>query len=409
MKSVVMLIPVVLLLFACQVEKHVEQDSLSKSNVVQKFSYKNKSIQGPLVVVLPGKISSNDLAFSMKVSNNNIADFAAIELSDANFQVVEASSHPAYLDEYLLALRQGDENAVRIFRERYFSQVKMILSFDVVKAEPVSGVNKSFNGVAIGSLVSMAMAFAGKADVGRATGAIISSVNSNENSSVWVVGMRYKVLSPHSGTQVSTNYLEDKLEVSSQSQSFLCITKGEAKRDGFDSIVERLIQKSVEELDTSFKTSQIDEADIKLKRKESVKGDEKVVDEYVGKVKKKKQETADALVFVERYKNGQVSLSDPLVVYCASTRALLEEAMKNPQMPRLDELEKQSAKLTGDLRETHSYKYQIVESGVETCKIRCTDRYTITVMGSLSQGYYSVTYSLAKENGEWKICDIVFG
>jgi hypothetical protein len=53
--------------------------------------YENKGIKGPTLVVIPGEIKSNNATFTQKISSNNIADFAELELGNANFGILERS------------------------------------------------------------------------------------------------------------------------------------------------------------------------------------------------------------------------------------------------------------------------------------------------------------------------------
>ena len=58
----------------------------------QPVEYVNASKKGPALVVIPGEIKSNNATFVQKFTANNIADFGEIELSSANFQVLERSN-----------------------------------------------------------------------------------------------------------------------------------------------------------------------------------------------------------------------------------------------------------------------------------------------------------------------------
>src|SRR4051794_1843793 len=51
------------------------------------IAYSSK--QGPAVIVLPGQVKSNNPGFGSKFGPNNIADFGELELSRANFVVLD--------------------------------------------------------------------------------------------------------------------------------------------------------------------------------------------------------------------------------------------------------------------------------------------------------------------------------
>ena len=57
----------------------------------KEVDYVNKSTKGPALVVIPGEVKSNNATFTQRFLPNNIADFGELELSAANFQVLELS------------------------------------------------------------------------------------------------------------------------------------------------------------------------------------------------------------------------------------------------------------------------------------------------------------------------------
>src|SRR5436305_1128879 len=79
----------------------------------KEIEYTNKSHKGPVLVVIPGDIKSNNATFTQKFGPNNIADFAELELSSANFQVLERSNIGPLLNEVSLAYNLGDPQAAR--------------------------------------------------------------------------------------------------------------------------------------------------------------------------------------------------------------------------------------------------------------------------------------------------------
>ncbi|OYU44778.1 MAG: hypothetical protein CFE44_11105, partial [Burkholderiales bacterium PBB4] len=58
----------------------------------KEVEYTNRNKKGPALVVIPGEIKSNNATFTQKFSSNNIADFGELELSNANFPVLERSN-----------------------------------------------------------------------------------------------------------------------------------------------------------------------------------------------------------------------------------------------------------------------------------------------------------------------------
>ena len=63
--------------------------------------------------MIPGEIKSNNATFVPRFGPNNIADFAEIELSKANFQVLERTNLGPLLNEFTLAYNLGDPDQAR--------------------------------------------------------------------------------------------------------------------------------------------------------------------------------------------------------------------------------------------------------------------------------------------------------
>ena len=73
-------------------ETSQKANAAADQTVYQAVDYTNASKKGPALVVIPGEIKSNNATFLQKFTANNIADFGEIELSSANFQVLERSN-----------------------------------------------------------------------------------------------------------------------------------------------------------------------------------------------------------------------------------------------------------------------------------------------------------------------------
>ncbi len=88
------------LLVACQTPGGVRGTSASASAnaaadqmMYREVVYRNASQKGPRLVVLPGRIKSNNATFTQKVTTNNIADFGELELGKANFRTTHAQDN----------------------------------------------------------------------------------------------------------------------------------------------------------------------------------------------------------------------------------------------------------------------------------------------------------------------------
>ena len=101
--------------------------------------YTNVNKKGPALVVIPGEIKSNNATFLQKFTANNIADFGEIELSAANFQVLERSNLGPVLNEFALAYNLGDPDAARKFLKMgKLKSTKYVVKFDILKTEQVA-------------------------------------------------------------------------------------------------------------------------------------------------------------------------------------------------------------------------------------------------------------------------------
>ena len=225
--------------------------------IYQKIEYTNAAKQGPALIVLPGEIKSNNATFTQKFTSNNIADFGEIELSAANFQVLERSNLGPILNEFTLAYNLGDPEAARKFlRMGKLKSTKYVVKFDILKTEQVAAAQEGFDGRAVGNVVGLLGVFSGSrggAQAGTAGGAAIGSVQTGETSGVWVIGMRYKIINAETTEQVATGYTEEKMEVGTTSKSVLGVSSSQQGGLSLDTMVQRLIQKTVWEIDNKYK------------------------------------------------------------------------------------------------------------------------------------------------------------
>jgi curli biogenesis system outer membrane secretion channel CsgG len=217
----------------------------------------NAGKPGPALVVIPGEIKSNNASFTSKITPNNIADFAEVELSSANFQVLERSNLGPLLREFELAYNLGDPQQARKFLGMgKLKTTKYVVKFDILKAEQIASAQQGFDGRAIGDMAALAGAFSrswGGAQAGAVAGRGIGSVQSNEATTVWLVGMRYKIINAETTEQVATGYTEEKMEIGATRQAVLGVSQSQQGGVGLDTMVQRLVQKSVWEIDSKYK------------------------------------------------------------------------------------------------------------------------------------------------------------
>jgi hypothetical protein len=223
----------------------------------QSVEYANKDKKGPAVIVIPGEIKSSNATFLQKFTSNNIADFGEVELSSANFQVLERSNLGPLLKEFELAYNLGDPNEARKFlRMGKLKTTKYVVKFDILKTEQVAAAQQGFDGAAIGQMAGLLGVFSGSrggAQAGTVAGAGIGSVHTSESSGVWIIGMRYKIINAETTEQVATGYTEEKMEVGAKSTSVLGVSQSQQGGVSLDTMVQRLVQKSVWEIDSKYK------------------------------------------------------------------------------------------------------------------------------------------------------------
>mgnify|MGYP003694460859 CR=1 FL=1 len=129
---------------------------------------------------------------------------------------------------------------------------KYIVKFDILKTEQVaaaqSGIRRArdrANGRAPGRL-----GFARRA---AATRRRRLGANTSESSGVWIIGMRYKIINAETTEQVANGYAEEKMEVGATSTSVLGISQSQQGGVSLDTMVQRLIQKTVWDIDNKYK------------------------------------------------------------------------------------------------------------------------------------------------------------
>ncbi len=219
--------------------------------------YKNANRKGPALVVIPGEIKSNNATFLQKFTANNIADFGEIELSSANFQVLERSNLGPLMKEFELAYNLGDPDQARKFlRMGKLKTTKYVVKFDILKTEQIASAQQGFDGRTLGQMGGLLGAFSGSVGCARAGavgGTALGSVDSGEATSVLIIGMRYKIINAETTEQVAQGYTEEKMEVGATSQAALGISQSQQGGVGLDTIVQRLVQKSVWEIDSKYK------------------------------------------------------------------------------------------------------------------------------------------------------------
>ena len=139
-------------------------NAAADSVAYKEVAYVNKAKRGPALVVIPGDVKSNNATFAQKFGPNNIADFGELELSNANFPVLERSNLGNLLQEISLAYNLGDVDAARkTMQIGKLKTTKWVVKFDILKAEQIAENQKGFDGRAVGGLLGLFGGIAGSA------------------------------------------------------------------------------------------------------------------------------------------------------------------------------------------------------------------------------------------------------
>jgi curli biogenesis system outer membrane secretion channel CsgG len=234
-----------------------QANQMADKTVYQAVEYANRNKKGVPVIVIPGEIKSSNATFLQKFTPNNIADFGELELSNANFQVLERSNLGPLLREFELAYNLGDPQAARKFLGMgKLKTTKYVVKFDILKTEQVAAAQEGFDGRTLGRMAGLLGAYAGTrsgAAAGAVGGTAVGSVHSGESTSVWVIGMRYKIIDAETTEQLAQGYTEEKMEVGATSGGALGVNSAQQGGAGLDTMVQRLVQKSVWDIDSKYK------------------------------------------------------------------------------------------------------------------------------------------------------------
>ena len=226
-------------------------NQMADKGMYKEVQYANAGKKGPMLVVIPGEIKSNNANFTQKFGSNNIADFAELELGKANFGVLERSNLGNLLQEFQLAYTLGDPQQARKYLQKgKLKTTKWVVKFDVLKAEQVAQAKEGFDGRAAGQLLSI---FGGGSMAGAAAGTVVGSVQTGESTGVWIIGMRYKIMDANTTEQVATGYTEEKMEVGAKGSSVMGVSSSTQGGLTLDGMVQRLVQKLVWEIDSKNK------------------------------------------------------------------------------------------------------------------------------------------------------------
>jgi hypothetical protein len=236
-------------------ETSQKANAAADQTIYQPVTYTNAGKKGPAVIVIPGEIKSNNATFLQKFTTNNIADFGEIELSSANFTVLERSNLGPLLKEFELAYNLGDPDAARKFLKMgKLKATKYVVKFDILKTEQVAAAQSGFDGRtwSDGRPAGRVLQLAVRAQAGAVGGTAVAR-HLGRSDKCLVIGMRYKIINAETTEQVATGYTEEKMEIGAKSSGFLGVNQGQQGGVSLDTMVQRLVQKNVWDIDQKYK------------------------------------------------------------------------------------------------------------------------------------------------------------
>ena len=207
--------------------------------------------------MIPGEIKSNNATFTQKFTANNIADFGEIELSSANFQVLERSNLGPLLREFELAYNLGDPDSARkLLGMGKLKTTKYVVKFDILKTEQVASAQKGFDGRTLGQMAGLLGAFSGSlggARAGAVGGTALGSVHTRRGDQR--VDHRHALQDHQRRDDRAGRAGLHRGEDGSRRHVDLRAGRVASQQGGvvLDTMVQRLVQKSVWEIDSKYK------------------------------------------------------------------------------------------------------------------------------------------------------------
>ncbi|WP_209398127.1 hypothetical protein [Rhodoferax sp. AJA081-3] len=88
---------------------------------------------------------------------------------------------------------------------------------------------------------------------GSAAGTVAGSVQTADSTGVWLIGMRYKIMDANTTEQVAQGYKDLKMEVGATATSVMGVSESAKGGVGLDTMVQRLVQTLVWDIDAKHK------------------------------------------------------------------------------------------------------------------------------------------------------------
>jgi len=280
-------------------------------------------------------------------------------------------------------------------------------------------VRVGFDGETLGALTDLAFTVANKGQsstAGKLVSTAVSSAKSADTSAIWLVGLQYKIIDAATGGQIGNGYIEDKMEITTNMNSFMGATKQQGTSITLDTIAQRLIQKAVAEIDKKYKindttSSQVTATDdpIKNSHKKRIGENSKKTKAIIADYKKKLNEQAiqkdkdSAITLLRCHNNGIANLDQATVL------ATLSKDKYDNFHKKYDSLFKNASSPTWHNKlkiDMSKLSYDMIDYKNNSCKIKENGSYTLTTPTKVTTYSRDETVDLVKEDGQWKVASL---
>jgi len=409
--SVLPLLLLIAVLSGCLGASKKAHEAADKA-MYQPVEYQNAATAGPEVALLPCEVKTLNATFLQKCGENNLRDFAEIELTKANFKVLENADKQAGYQEIAVACNLGDASALKVFKKKAMPTAKCFLTFDIVKAEPVAFEAKGGDGQVLGALIELGVLIATKGDdsgLGRSIGAAVSSVKSYEEKATWNVTLRYKVINAATGEVVATNELTEVHEAVSELKGALGVDQKQTQNVTLDMLTQRLIQRAVQEIDSTHKNAMIEVAAQKEDKKAKPVNEKALTKDYQKRVQEwvtnKDKEAALDAMRAQNYAFANIDIEGFKAVCCDTIQEDIAKKTtdffgipsKNPNWRKALKID------------VSKLEYEMKDYTPEKCSVAVKGNADFVYSNKTNSVPQDATYDLVKTEKGWKVCSFIWG
>ena len=133
---------------------------------------------------------------------------------------------------------------------------KYVVKFDILKTEQVAAAQQGFDGRALGQMAGLLGAFCGSrggARAGAVGGTASARCRPASRPACGSSACATRSSTPRRPSRSRHGYTEEKMEVGAKSTSVLGVSQSQQGGVSLDTMVQRLVQKSVWEIDSKYK------------------------------------------------------------------------------------------------------------------------------------------------------------